>query len=106
METYTLEDILEAAEAAGLNGQAADLVDALQARAEGCYRLGNGEKGDYSTLASWLLDEYERLGGWREVGDVIGLSGAAAWRIAHGTLRPNQDVIARYVEATHDATTL
>ena len=95
-DRYTLEDILEAAEAAGLNGQTAALVRELQATAGRCYRLGNGEKGDYSTLASWLLDEYKRLGGWREVGDVIGKSGAYAWRVAHGTLRPSADVIERW----------
>ena len=51
---------------------------------------------DVSALRVSLDQMHANLGSWREVGEVIGKSGAYAMRVANGTLDPSDEVVARW----------
>lgn len=100
METFTLDEVMSAAKWAGVGKRACRLREELGRLAATRYCLGNTRESDYAVrdmaCQEWVRGLYETMHDWREVGAVIGMSAAYAWRVAHGTLRPNRDVIARF----------
>ena len=94
--TYTLLEVERAAEETGIDQPLAQaLLEALQGPR---YRQSNAqnEATAYQDMTQGLTALYDTLGTWRRVAEAVGLSKAYAWRVAHGTLVPSAEAMARY----------